>query len=214
MCEIRATLTPNILQLRMYSQLGISPVRKRFKAIKRGCTTPLEGAWLIIRPRGVIPICIGNKQTSFTPRKFSAMQLGIHNLYMYLRQTGDISAIAYIYNTQIPSCIVTHFSCVNIHPHFTRFTSMRGCAPNSKHKKIKPWILLNQTRTEKQMRAAALRHRIYFFSLSCQLFWYPSHCSCVFVIVKLISNYMYQTFLKNSPSSYLFEKLQIVLIGR
>ena len=30
-------------------------------------------------------------------------------------------------------------------------------------KKIKPWILLNQTRTEKQTRAAALRHRIYFF---------------------------------------------------
>ena len=33
----------------------------------------------------------------------------------------------------------------------------------SKQKKFKPWILLNQTRTEKQMRAAALRHRIYFF---------------------------------------------------
>ena len=36
----------------------------------------------------------------------------------------------------------------------------------SKQKKFKPWILLNQTRTEKQMRAAALRHRIYFFSLN------------------------------------------------
>ena len=33
----------------------------------------------------------------------------------------------------------------------------------SKPKKFKLWILLNQTRTEKQMRAAALRHRIYFF---------------------------------------------------
>ena len=33
----------------------------------------------------------------------------------------------------------------------------------SKQKKIKPWILLNQTRAEKQMRAAALRHRIFFF---------------------------------------------------
>ena len=33
----------------------------------------------------------------------------------------------------------------------------------SKQKNFKPWILLNQTRTEKQMRAAALRHMIYFF---------------------------------------------------
>ena len=32
-------------------------------------------------------------------------------------------------------------------------------------KNFEPWILLNQTRTEKQMRAAALRHMIYFFSL-------------------------------------------------
>ena len=33
----------------------------------------------------------------------------------------------------------------------------------SKQKNFKPWILLNQTRTEKQMRTAALRHMIYFF---------------------------------------------------
>ena len=33
----------------------------------------------------------------------------------------------------------------------------------SKQKKFKHWILLNQMRTEKQMRAAALRHRICFF---------------------------------------------------
>ena len=33
-------------------------------------------------------------------------------------------------------------------------------------KKIKPWILLNQTRTERQRHVAALRHRIYFFSLT------------------------------------------------
>ena len=33
----------------------------------------------------------------------------------------------------------------------------------SKQKKIEAWILLNQTRTEKQTRAAALRHIIYFF---------------------------------------------------
>ena len=30
-------------------------------------------------------------------------------------------------------------------------------------KKMKVWILQNQMRTEKQMRAAALRHRIFFF---------------------------------------------------
>ena len=37
---------------------------------------------------------------------------------------------------------------------------------NFKKKKMKVWILQNQMRTEKQMRAAALRHRIFFFSLS------------------------------------------------
>ena len=30
---------------------------------------------------------------------------------------------------------------------------------------MKVWILQNQMRTEKQMRAAALKHRIFFFSL-------------------------------------------------
>ena len=44
----------------------------------------------------------------------------------------------------------------------------------SKQKKFKPWILLNQTRTKKQTRAAALRYRIYFFSLSKRSF-------CLFV---------------------------------
>ena len=34
----------------------------------------------------------------------------------------------------------------------------------SKQKKFKPWILLNQTRTEKQMGTAALRHRIIFLA--------------------------------------------------
>ena len=36
----------------------------------------------------------------------------------------------------------------------------------SKQKNFKPWILLNQTRTEKQMRAAALRHDLFFLALS------------------------------------------------
>ena len=35
--------------------------------------------------------------------------------------------------------------------------------------KFKPWILLNQTCTEKQMCAAALRPRMHFFSLTCIL---------------------------------------------
>ena len=40
---------------------------------------------------------------------------------------------------------------------------------NFKKKKIKVWILQNQMRTEKQMRAAALRHRFFFSSLiSCK----------------------------------------------
>ena len=30
-------------------------------------------------------------------------------------------------------------------------------------KKMKVWILQNQMHTEKQMRVAALRHRIFFF---------------------------------------------------
>ena len=34
---------------------------------------------------------------------------------------------------------------------------------NFKKKKMKVWILQNQMRTEKQMRAAALRYRIFFF---------------------------------------------------
>ena len=34
---------------------------------------------------------------------------------------------------------------------------------NSQAKKLKAWILLNQTRTKKQMRATALKHRIFFF---------------------------------------------------
>ena len=40
-----------------------------------------------------------------------------------------------------------------------------------KQKNSKPWILLNQRRTEKQMRTAALRHRIYFFSLI-SIWWF------------------------------------------
>ena len=46
-----------------------------------------------------------------------------------------------------------------------------------KKKKIKAWILLNQMRTEKQTRAAALRHTIYlfiFFALFESILWFFS----------------------------------------
>ena len=98
-----------------YTSTGDEPVignipslKKALKLSKGGCTTSLEGA-RIHRPNGVIPICIG-KQTSFTPRKFSAMQLGIHNLYIPGKLW--IYPPLHIYNTHIPSCTVTHFLCV------------------------------------------------------------------------------------------------------
>ena len=70
----------------------------------------------IIRPRSVILICIGNKQTSFTTKKFSAMQLGIHNLYISSKL--EIFPPLHIYNTHIPSCIVnTLFMCIHIPVH-------------------------------------------------------------------------------------------------
>ena len=47
--------------------VDIPSLRKALKLSKGGYTTP---------------ICIGNKQASFTPKMFSAMQLGIHNLYI------------------------------------------------------------------------------------------------------------------------------------
>ena len=57
-------------------------------------------------------------------------------------------------------CVCHIFSCV-----FWQASHKKLKEKSSKQKKFKPWILLNQTRTEKQMRAAALRHMIYFFSL-------------------------------------------------
>ena len=67
-----------------------------------------------IRPRGVISIFIGNKQTSFTLKKFSAMQLNIHN--QYICGKWGIYQPLHICNTPIPSCIAIHFSCVYISP--------------------------------------------------------------------------------------------------
>ena len=60
------------------SAIGDIPsLKKGFKTVERGVYYSLEGARI-----QCYPICIGNKQTSFTPKKFSAMQLGIHNLYI------------------------------------------------------------------------------------------------------------------------------------
>ena len=54
-------------------------------------------------------------------------------------------------------CVCHIFSCIFWQKKFTK-TGKK----NKQAKKFKPWILLNQKRTEKQMRAAALRHRIFF----------------------------------------------------
>ena len=56
-------------------------------------------------------------------------------------------------------CVCYIFSCI-----FWQASHKKNWKKNqASKKKFKPWILLNQTRTEKQMRATALRHRIYFF---------------------------------------------------
>ena len=93
---------------------GYPQFEKGFNTIKKGCTTPWRALEFIIRPRGVIPMCIGNKQTSFAPKKFSAMQLEIHSLYT----SGKLGIYPplHIHNTHIPTCIVTHFSYVCISP--------------------------------------------------------------------------------------------------
>ena len=55
-------------------------------------------------------------------------------------------------------CVCHIFSCIILTSKL-----IKNGNKNKQAKKFKPWILLNQTCTEKQMRAAALRHRIYFF---------------------------------------------------
>ena len=55
-------------------------------------------------------------------------------------------------------------SVVSFHVYFNKQVHYK-LEKNKQAKKLKAWILLNQTRTEKQTRAAALRHTIYFFSL-------------------------------------------------
>ena len=52
---------------------------------------------------------------------------------------------------------------------FFVFRSKNEKKNNFKKKKMKVWILQNQMHTEKQMWAAALRHIIFFFSLSVKL---------------------------------------------
>ena len=65
-------------------------------------------------------------------------------------------------------------------------------------KKIKPWILLNQTRAEKQMRAAALRHRIYFF-LALQFLVYFEYSPFDWWIF-IISGYFYDKNYQNEAN--------------
>ena len=54
------------------------------------------------------------------------------------------------------SCLFTYILTI-------KFIKKKTEKKKWKQKKKKSWILLNQTRTEKQTRAAALRHTIYFF---------------------------------------------------
>ena len=58
-------------------------------------------------------------------------------------------------------------SVMSFHVYFDKQVHKKLGKKLSKQKKksFKAWILLAQTYTEKQMRAAALRHTIYFFSL-------------------------------------------------
>ena len=56
-------------------------------------------------------------------------------------------------------CVCHIFSCIFLQVHKKLEKKL------SKQKKFKPWILLNQMRTEKQMRAAALRQDFFFLAL-------------------------------------------------
>ena len=58
----------------------------------------------------------------------------------------------------------------------------------SKKKRFKPWILLNEMRSDKQMRAAALRHRIYFFqpNVKCRPYKWYSRVNLVGQILTLL----------------------------
>ena len=58
---------------------------------------------------------------------------------------------------------VFHYACHIFSCIFWQASSFKTGKKLCQQKKFKPWILLNQTRTEKQTRVAALRHRIYFF---------------------------------------------------
>ena len=56
-------------------------------------------------------------------------------------------------------------SVMSFHVYFDKKIHKNWKKKISKKNKLKAWILLNQTRTEKQTRAAALRHTIYFLAL-------------------------------------------------
>ena len=54
---------------------------------------------------------------------------------------------------------------MSFHVYFDKQVDKQTGKKLGKQKKLEAWILLNQMRTEKQTRALALRHTIYFFSL-------------------------------------------------
>ena len=61
---------------------------------------------------------------------------------------------------------------------------------NFKKKKMKVWILQNQMRTEKQMRAAALRHRIFFF-FSLKTTNLHAHACGLFILAHVHASVLY-----------------------
>ena len=75
-------------------------------------------------------------------------------------------------NTELKKSVVQSvlcLSCLFIYILTSKFIKNWKKKKKNKQKKIKSWILLNQSRTEKQTRAAALRRTNYFFSLNYQL---------------------------------------------
>ena len=72
-------------------------------------------------------------------------------------------------NTELKKSVVQSvwlcLSCLFIYILTSKFIKNWGrkLSKQKKKKKLKAWISLNQTRTEKQRRAAALRHTVYFF---------------------------------------------------
>ena len=89
--------------------VGDIPSSKKALKLSRGDVLTPYVLEFIVRPRGVY----SHLQTSFTPRMFSDMQLGIHNLCIS-GKLGIYQSL-HIYNMQIPSCIYSYTLFMGIH---------------------------------------------------------------------------------------------------